>query len=277
MRLSKNLPQWPVNDPDMPELIARLILLTLCMACMVQAETRIFVSTAGTLLEAEIVSAVGENITLKRKEDSRVITVQRSTLCKEDHAFIDAWTTANPEQTKASPTVAATAVGGAKFSLSLTVRGSKETRSVVGSSYRTFDLTYKATVQSREVKRTITKAKGTIFTFGKNVDPRDDRLHVMQKIEFPIELAPQGKTEFTTPPVRLSYYNGGDSRDGAKDYGYMFIVTNEAGGIEAVSATPDSMEKFAKQALTLTAPCVIDRDFKAMVDVSIHSSITLNP
>jgi len=261
----------------MPELIARLILLTLCIACMVQAESRIFVSTAGTLLEAEIVSAVGENITLKRKEDSRVITVQRSTLCKEDRVFIDAWIIANPEQAKATPMVATTVSGGAKYGLSLTVRGAKETRSLAGAYYRTFDLTYKATVQSREVNRTITKAKGTILTFGKNVDTRDDRLHVMQKIEFPIELAPQGKTEFTTPPVRLSYYNGGDSRDGAKDYGYMLIVTNETGEIEAVSATPDSMEKFAKQALTLTAPCVIDRDFKVMVDVSLHSSITLNP
>ncbi len=261
----------------MLELIARHILLTLCMACMVQAETRIFVSTAGTLLEAEIVSAVGENITLKRKEDSRVITVQRSTLCKEDHAFIDAWIIANPEQAKALPMVAATAVGGAKFNLSIAVRGSKDTRNVVGSSYRTFDLTYKATVQSREVKRTLTKAKGTILTFGKDVDPRDDRLNVMQKIEFPIELAPQGKTEFTTPPVRLSYYNGGDIRSGAKDHGYMLIVSNEAGEIEAVSATPDAMEKFAKQALTLTVPCVIDRDFKEVVGASIHSSITINP
>ncbi|MBL9130518.1 MAG: hypothetical protein JNG86_04915, partial [Verrucomicrobiaceae bacterium] len=110
-------------------------------------ETRFFVSTAGTLLEAELVAVAVETITLRKKEDGRELTVAKATLCKEDHAYIEAWAAQNPDQTSATVAPAASTsagAGGKKFSLMSTIRGSKSNR---GDAYfRTVVLSYAVTL-----------------------------------------------------------------------------------------------------------------------------------
>ena len=69
----------------------RLYLLYFFFAPLALADTRVFVSQAGTLLEAEITAVAGDNVTLKRKSDQQTLIVNRKTLCKEDAAYIARW------------------------------------------------------------------------------------------------------------------------------------------------------------------------------------------
>ena len=49
--------------------ILRLLFLSFIIVPVAVAETRVFVSLAGTLLEAEITAIAGDSVTLKRMSD----------------------------------------------------------------------------------------------------------------------------------------------------------------------------------------------------------------
>jgi hypothetical protein len=256
-------------------------LLTLfLLAATGRAETRFFVSTAGTLLEAELIAVNGPIVALRKKDDASMLNVPRSTLCREDQGYIDFWAAAHPEmaaQAPAAPAPAAPVTGGPKFSLTSSIRSAKSSRGAADGGYRTIDIAYNITLQSREVKRDLTGAKAVMITLGKEAaSGSDDRLYVMQKLEWEVNLRAQGKFEQTTPEVRLSYYQGTNYRDGAREYGYIFIVLDAAGVIQHVDCTPDGNEKHAQAALAFTAPSVIDRDFRTLANANFHNDIVVN-
>jgi hypothetical protein len=256
------------------------LLTLLILAAIGRAETRFFVSTAGTLLEAELVSVNGTNVALRKKDDGSMLNVPRATLCKEDQNYIDFWAAAHPEmaaQTAAAPVPTVPVSGGPKFSLSSSVRSAKSSRGGADGGYRTIDIAYNIVLQSREVKRDLTGAKAVMITLGKEAaSGGDDRLYVMQKLEWDVNLRAQGKFEQTTPEVRLSYYQGSNYRDGAKEYGYLFMVVDAAGVIQHVDCTPDGNQKHAQAALGFTAPSVIDRDFRVLPNATFHDDIFVN-
>lgn len=261
--------------------LAAVFLALACSTGSAQAgETRFFVSTAGTLLEAELVSAAGENVTLRRKEDGRELTVVRATLCKEDHAYIDAWLARTQPDGMKSTTTTATpapaAVSGPKFSLTANVRSNKSNRGDTFS--RTVTLSYNVQLQSREVSRDLTGAKGVLITLAKDASAGDDRLYVLQKVEFDVNLRAQGKMEHASPAVKVGYTIGaaGD-RVGVKEHGYVLVVTDAAGNMQLADSSPAGNEKYAKEVLALTAPCVVDRSFQVKADASLPGGIELNP
>jgi hypothetical protein len=239
-------------------------------------ETRFFVSTAGSLLEGEIVSVSGDKVTLRKKDDGVLLTVLRTTLCREDQSHIDAWIAAHPDAAAApSVTPAPQATTGPKFSLSSTVRSAKSTRGGVDGGFRTIDLSYNIQIQSREVTRDLKGAKMTIFTFARPADAGDDRLYLMQKIEFPLDLKAQSKVEQKTSGVRLSYYQGDAYRDGSREHGYLLVVTDAAGIVQHVDGNPEGMQKEATQIMTLSAPSVLDRSFKVLPNAIFPGTIEL--
>jgi len=256
----RNLAQMPI------------LLLAAVLACAgaSRAETRFFVSTAGSLLEAEIVSVAGETVVLRKKDDGKEIPVPKATLCKVDHAYIDAWVAEHPDQMKSSATpppaaASATAAGTKKFGFTTMVRSKKSTNGFADGGYKSIDLSYGYSIQSREVTREISGAKAVIFTFAKEAGTGDgDQLYVMQRVEQELNLKPQAKLENATPEVRLQYYQGTNYRNGAKEYGYMLIITDSAGVVQHTDCNPPTLEKFVKEALDLKPPCVVSREFRLM-------------
>ena len=251
-----------------------LITFLICLAQGAAGETRYFVSTAGSLLEGEIVSVSGDKVTLRKKDDGGLLTVPRTTLCREDQAHIDAWAAAHPEAMPAPAAETAQQMpAGPKFSLTSTVRSAKSTRGGVDGGFRTIDLAYNVQIQSREVTRDLKGAKMTIFTFARPADAGDDRLYLMQKIEFPLDLRAQGKMEQKTPEVRLSYYQGDAYRDGSREHGYLLVITDSVGMVQHVDGNPEGIQKDANQIMTLAAPCVLDRSFKLLPSAVFPSTI----
>jgi hypothetical protein len=241
----------------------RLLFLSLLIAPMALADTRVFVSLAGTLLEAEITSVAGDNVTLKRSSDLQTLVVNRKTLCKEDSAYIASWAAQHPDLATAPAAMGSTAPVQ-KYRLVCQTQPVKSNRSGAEPYQRTFEHTYNFNISSQEVNRELQDARGLALILAKNTSDRNGDLIVLQKEEFDITIRPQSKMVHTTQPVRLTYVVGGDSPDvGVKSYGYVLIIRDAAGNVLHVEASPDTGAKFTKEILVLPeAPCIVNRDFK---------------
>lgn len=244
---------------------ARLLVLSFLIAPLALADTRVFVSLAGSLMEAEITAVSGDNVTLKRSSDQQTLTINRKTLCKEDSAYIATWAAQHPDlATAPAPTAAGTAAPAQKYRLVCQTLPAKSNRSGGDLYQRTFEHTYNFNLSNQEVNRDLQDALGLVIILGKNTSDRNGDLIVLQKEEFDISIRPQSKMVHTTQPVRLTYFVGGDSPDaGVKSYGYVLIIRDAAGNVLHVEASPDTSAKFTKEILSLPeAPCMVDREFK---------------
>jgi hypothetical protein len=252
-------------------------LLYLFLAPLALAETRVFVSQAGTLLEAEITAVAGDTVTLKRKGEQKTLVVKIKTLCKEDADYIARWQeqrtnpavpaplpTPAPSPTPA-PTVPASASSGAgqKFRITCQTLPSKSNRGPADSDHRVFEFTYNFNLSNKEVKRDLDNARGLAITLGKSAAESNGDLIVLQKEEFDVNIRAQSKMVYATQPVRLTYNQDPDSAYGVKNYGYVLIIRDAAGSILLVEASPDTSARFTKEILAISqAPCVVDRDFR---------------
>lgn len=229
---------------------------------MAHAETRVFVSLAGSLLEAEIVSMAGDNVTLKRVNDGQTLVVNRKTLCKDDHAYIADWAAINPDKASA-PASAGQPAAAPKFSLACQTLPSKSTRGPADGGPRTIEISYNFNLSNREVTRDLQGAKGLVLTLAKGAAETGGDLIVLQKEEFEIEIRAQSKMVYTTQPVQLTYDQTSIPRTGVKSQGYVLIIRDASGNILMTEASPDGNQKYVKEILAITeVPCVIDRDFK---------------
>lgn len=243
----------------------RSVSILLLLLLTAGAQARVFVSLAGTLLEAEINSVKGDAITLKRLTDDQVIVVNRKTLCKEDNAFITRWIEQNPGAALAPAAAAMTGAAAApqKFSLSCQVLPAKSNRGAADGGERTLEISYSFILNNREVTRDLQNARGLVVVLGKNAAESNGDLIVMQKEEFDVAIRAQSKMTHATAPVRLTYSQGSGIAYGVKTQGYVLIVRDSAGNTLFVEASPDSGAKYAKEILALSeVPCVVDRDFK---------------
>ncbi|MGV3661624.1 MAG: hypothetical protein ACO1TE_15660 [Prosthecobacter sp.] len=248
-------------------------------------EARVFVSLAGTLLEAEITAVDGENVTLKRVSDGQPLTVARNTLCKEDHAYIARWVetaapaaTPPPKQPAAAATVPVTPAAAGplqKYSLTVQAMPSKNNQAAAGSAVRVFEVTYTFNVSNREVSRDLEGAKAVVVTLGKNATNAGGDLVVLQKLKFDLAVRAQSKTSFTTPPMQLTY--SAEYRYGVRSHGYVLFLLDSAGNVLLADSSPEGSAKYFKEISALAEiPCMVDRDFKPQPGLeNISSYISL--
>ncbi|MCF7784665.1 MAG: hypothetical protein K9N47_01005 [Prosthecobacter sp.] len=244
----------------------RLLFLSFLIAPMALADPRVFVSLAGSLLEAEITAVSGDNVTLKRASDQQPLVVNRKTLCKEDNAYIASWVAQHPDQATApapAPATVGTSAPAQKYRLVCQTLPAKSNRGPPDSDHRVFEYTYNFNLSNQEVSRDLQNARGLALTLGKSVLEPNGDLIVLQKEEFDVNIRPQSKMVHTTQPMRLTYSQDPDSPYGVKSYGYVLIIRDAAGNILLVEASPDASAKFTKEILALPdAPCMVDREFK---------------
>lgn len=244
-----------------------LLLLAATITSMAHAEPRVFVSLAGSLLEAEITTATADTVTLKRTDDQQTLTISRRTLCKEDNAYISRWQEQNTAPaTEAAPVVPvpASASGPAqKYRLVCQTLPAKSARAASNSDFRTTEMTYNFNLSNQEVKRDLENARGLAITLGRNIGDSSGELIVLQKVEFELNIRAQSKIVYTTPPVRLSYSVDPDAPYGVKSYGYVLVIRDATGNILLTEASPDASARYTKEILALEqVPCVISREFR---------------
>jgi hypothetical protein len=242
----------------------RLLFLSLILAPFAEADTHVFVSLAGTLLEAEITAVSGDIVTLKRSSDAQSLAVNRKTLCKEDSIYIARWREEHSDHAVApAPAAGNAAAPVQKYRLVCQTLPSKSARGPGDGDQRTIELTYTFNLSNQEVRRDLQNAKGLALTLGRNAAEPNGDLIVLQKEEFDVSLRAQSKMVHTTQPVRLTFNVDPDAAYGVKTYGYVLIIRDTAGNILMVEASPDTSARFAKEILSLsTIPCVVDREFR---------------
>lgn len=250
-----------------------LLLLSCFIAPWAQAETRVFVSLAGTLLEAEIIAVAGDSVTLKRVNDEQSLVVNCKTLCKEDNAYILGWMEKNPGKSTPSGSTTSTPAVVQKYSLACQTQPAKSNRGPADGGERTIELSYNFNISNREVQRDLQDARGLVITLGKNAAESSGDLIVLQKEEFDVAIRAQSKLVHSTTPVRLTYSQGIGTPYGVKSYGYVLIIRDATGNILLVEASPDTNAKFTKEILSLTeVPCMVDRDFKLQANSTVPTS-----
>jgi hypothetical protein len=257
-----------------------LYLLYFILAPLALAESRVFVSQAGTLLEAEIIAVSSDNVSLRRSGEQQPLLVKIKTLCKEDADYIARWQehntntppvpapsptpAASPTLTPTVPTSASTVTPAQKYRITCQTLPSKSNRGPADSDHRVFEYTYNFNLSNQEVRRDLQNARGLALTLGKKVAESNGDLIVLQKEEFEVNIRAQSKIVHSTQPVRLTYSQDPDYAYGVKNYGYVLIIRDAAGNILLVEASPDTSAKFTKEILAISeAPCVVDRDFRA--------------
>lgn len=255
--------------------LSRLFLLPLLLAPLQPVEARVFVSLAGTLLEADIKAVNGDSVTLMKVDDGQTLTINRTTLCKEDNAFISKWVedhggpASEPANSPAAATTPAKPASGTaqKYNLSVQALPSKNNRGATGSAYRTFEVTYTFNISSREVTRDLDGAKATIITFGKNAADAGGDLIVLQKVKVDLAVKAQSKATLTTPPIHLSYSS--EYRYGVRTHGYALFIEDASGNMMLSESSPEGISKYWKELSTLQAfPCMVDREFKERPGIS---------
>ena len=238
----------------------------LLLAPLAEAQARVFVSLAGTLLEADITAVNGDSVTLKRASDGQSMTVNQTGLCKEDRDYIARWVQANASAGAMPAAEAAPgpppAAGGAFQKYSLAVQGlpAKNNRAPAGSTLRVFETTYTFHISNKEVARDLQGAKAVILTLGKNAADAADVI-VLQKLQFDLTVRAQSKTTLTTPPVQLMY--SAEFRYGVRGLGYVIFILDAQGNILLAESSPVGNEGRWKEASAIDqCPCLVDRDFK---------------
>lgn len=247
----------------------RFHLLLLFLACLARAEARVFVSLAGTLLEAEITAVSGDTVTLKRTDDGQTLTVNQNTLCKEDHAYIARWvaesTAPAPAPTPAPPAAPAppmAASGGAfqKYSLAVQVQPARNDQAPLGSTERVLQVTYNFHVSNREVNRDLRGAKAVIFTLGRNATVAS-QLVVLQKLELDLTVRAQDKATLATTPMQL--ISSQEPRYGVRSLGYVIFILDPQDNVLLAESSPEgTLTDWKVLSALATFPCLVDRDFK---------------
>ncbi|MFC5454694.1 hypothetical protein ACFQDI_07520 [Prosthecobacter fluviatilis] len=248
----------------MMRLLLLLLVSQLCTAAAL-ADTRVFVSLVGTLLEAEITAVSGDSVTLKRASDQQSLVVSRRTLCKEDGAYIARWAAQHAEQPPATaPATAGTSAPAQKFRLFCQILPARNNRSSGDTDQRVFECTYSFSLSNQEVTRDLRGARGLALILGKNAAESNGDLIVLQKEEFDISIPAKSKMVHITQPVRLTYNVGVNAPiAGVKSYGYVLIIRDAAGALLHVEANPDTSARYIREILSITeVPCMVDREFR---------------
>ncbi len=244
------------------------LLLLLMTTSLAHAETRVFVSLAGTLLEAEIVSVAGDNVTLKRLNDGQPLTINRNTLCKEDVAYITRWEAEQgapapaPAPGTPPPTPPAATAGGPfqKYRFEVQSQPSRNNQAPLGSLENVFEVSYTFTIANKEVARDLAGGKAVIYTLGRSAVKASDVL-VLQKVELEVAVRAQDRTTLTTPAIQL--VSSQEPRYGVRSMGYVLFILDAQGNVLQAESSPDGTSTDWKTLSAITTiPCLVDRDFK---------------
>ena len=254
--------------------LSRLLLILTLLTAGAAAETRVFVSLAGSLLQAEITAVSGDTVSLKRAGDGQILPVKINTLCREDRAYISRWTgQESPAGTAAPhPLTAAAPAPMQTFSIACQVLPSKSTRVPADGGPRSVEVSYSFNITNRELQRDLENGKGIVVVLAKDETNRDSNLIVVQKELFDVNVRAQSKMTHTTQPVMLTYEQGA-APSGVRTHGYVILIMDSEERVLYSQSSPTGNTKYASEIMSITeVPCIIDRDFKVLKDAPVPTN-----
>ncbi|MEM8955744.1 MAG: hypothetical protein AAGD22_16440 [Verrucomicrobiota bacterium] len=167
-----------------------LLVATLSMLPNSRADMRQFTDPNGNTMNAEIVSASGETVTMKRS-DGRTFTTKVTVFSKDDQAYIKDWI--EEEQSNRIPRVDIEVNTG---------KSNRELQNNIDDRRQSFEFVVKITNTERGFD--IVGAKGTLLVFGKDVSD-SNQLKLLNRQEFDVSIPFSRTLTFSAEPFTNVY------------------------------------------------------------------------
>ncbi|MEM7145926.1 MAG: hypothetical protein AAF591_12385 [Verrucomicrobiota bacterium] len=200
-----------------------------------RAEMREFTDPNGNTMTAEIVSASGDTVSMKRS-DGKTFTTKVTVFSQDDQDYIKQWI--EDEQSNRTPRVDIDVNTG---------KSNREAQDDYDDRIQSFEFTAKITNTERGFD--IVGAKGILLVFGKDVN-NSNNLKVLNRQEFDVDVPFSRTLTFTGKPFK-NEYDDIAYKHGHKYNGYLLILQNKDGRTIATKAAPDSFAKYHTSAVNL--------------------------
>jgi hypothetical protein len=233
----------------------------LCAASITLASAglRDFTDPNGNTITAEIVSATGSTVTMKRS-NGRSFTTKISVFSEDDQKYIKEWQT--EEQSNRTPRVDINVDSG---------KSTREDEADYDDMRQSFE--FKAQITNTERDFDIMGAKGILLVFGKDVS-NSNNLKLLNRQEFEVDI-PIGRTlSFTAKPF-TNVYDDIDYKHGHRYNGYLLILQNKDGRMIATKAVPDTFSKYHASALKLKEDDLCNRALMGNEETEAGTSVII--
>ncbi len=225
-------------------------ILTLLLPALALAEgKRIFTNTKGDKIEASIVAATDETVTLRKGVKNYTIPIRD--LSPDDQVFIKKF---QEEEAR-------------NYIPNLDVRY-QSGKSIVDKDYD--DITQKmqpgVKITNRDLRFNMKDAKVTVLVFGESAEYRNF-FRVLSKQSFKVSLGPGQEKEWTGEQF-LVVYDELYAKHGHKYDGAVVIIQNESGKVIHSSGNP-KFEKMPQKLLELQENADVDKNLNP-VSISIY-------
>ena len=225
--------------------IGNLVLVVLlCLNSHADSEFRVFTSQDGTEIEAQIVEASSEKVTIKRRDGRVFKDVALELFSEKDRKEIRAWV---KQQQASIDNAEINADSKVKITF---LRGRDDDENNYGDiDDRVVRFEPEVVLASGEVYKTYTGIKGSIVVLGRQI--MDDKLYaVLSKQDFTLKLPPGGKARWVGGGFECRY----DPDYGGFEYGgYLVVLYDRSGKIVMVKSSKTTWERSPERILKAKA------------------------
>jgi hypothetical protein len=222
------------------------------------SETRAFTDTSGRTIRGELVTVLGQFVTIKR-EDGQNFTVKASNFSEADIDYFKAHgLTADTKSATGAPI---TAASNAPLRLDVRIYPKKTERRHGADYYVSQRVTYKIEVRNSERQRDLEKAHATLISVAKMLGSTDES-QIIGIEEFDVSVKPLATfTQETKEPAKATYY-GTTTFYGTRFSSYVLVLKDSAGKVINVTSGSESLEKRAEELLKLKLWDQFDKTFR---------------
>lgn len=218
-----------------------LPLLTLTLVCRLDAEIRPFSSSDGMTIEAELVEASEENVTIRRKDGMLFKDVPLSRFSDADRQYVSGWLKKQKEL-EGMPDISA----DSKIRLYV-LRGRDDDKNDYNDiDDRVISFQPGVAIQSEEKDKNYLGVSGTLVIVGKGAN-NDDVYTILDTQNFTIDILTRQKVTWKGTDFECRY---DPDYGGFKYGGYLLVLRNRAGEIVQVKASKTSWSDHPERLLS---------------------------
>ncbi|MEM9281582.1 MAG: hypothetical protein AAGA96_07150 [Verrucomicrobiota bacterium] len=219
------------------------------------AQTRVFTSSDGRQIEAEVVSVSDTETVIKR--GTKRFTVPLTSLSDADQKFLADWRT--EQMSKFIP------------KLEVFINSGKSDRSDRDDTFddRVGSFKFSIKIENDERDYTLAKGKAELAVLGESCE-NDEVFCIMQRTSFDVMLEDGGVFEWEGEERRYTFDNRTPTLWGFEYLGYVLQIKNDSGNVIFTKVTPSKMEEGIEEILKMASDTAFDEKFKSKGRASIR-------
>lgn len=240
-----------------PRMMGRVLpLIALVLCCRLDAEFRPFSSSDGMTIEAELVEATKEKVTIRRRDGMLFKDVPLSRFSDADRRYVNGWLEKQKEL-EGTPDLSAES----RVRLYV-LRGRDDDKNDYNDiDDRIIKFEPAVAIQSEEKDKDYIGVSGTLIIVGKGVI-NDDVYTILNTQSFTMNILSRQKSRWEGSAFEAKY----DPDYGGFEYGgYLLVLRNRAGEVVQVKASSSTWKDHPERILDAKKFVGFNRDFSKMV------------